>query len=74
MAKAKLTNVFGTNHRLFDDLENYREFCADYGYKFDESTLYDMRNYVFQQFSKFSSGKNFKDQWYEDARRLDINL
>jgi hypothetical protein len=56
--------------QIFNDLELYQEFCADYGYRFDESTLYDMRNYAFQQFSKYSAGKNFKDQWADDARKL----
>ncbi len=50
----------------------YREFCADYGYKFDEATLGDMRSYAYQQFSKYSAGKNFKDQWADDARKLGL--
>jgi hypothetical protein len=65
--------TFQSNPRvrqIFNDLELYQEFCADYGYKFDESSLYDMRNYAFQQFSKYSAGKNFKDQWADDARKL----
>jgi hypothetical protein len=74
MAKVKLTKVFGTDNNLFEGLEKYREFCADYGYKFDEATLGDMRSYVYQQYSKFLSGKNFKDQWLEDARKLNILL
>ena len=56
--------------QIFNDLELYQEFCADYGYKFDESSLYDMRSYAFQQFSKYSASKNFKDQWADDARKL----
>lgn len=67
--------TFQTNPRvtqLFDDLDQYRTFCVDYGYKFDESALYDMRNYVFQQFSKFMNNKNFKDQWQEDARKFAV--
>jgi hypothetical protein len=59
-------------HQIFDDLEKYRNFCVEYGYKFDESTLYDMRNYAYQQFSKFSSHKNFRDQWAEDARKMNV--
>jgi hypothetical protein len=65
--------TFAPNPRvrqIFNDLELYQEFCADYGYKFDESSLYDMRSYAFQQFSKYSAGKNFKDQWADDARKL----
>lgn len=56
--------------QIFDDLDKYREFCVDYGYKFDESTLYDMRNYAYQQYTKFTGHKNFKDQWAEDTRRM----
>lgn len=56
--------------QIFNDLELYLEFCRDWGYRFDESTLYDMKSYAFQQFSKYSAGKNFKDQWSEDARKL----
>jgi len=58
--------------QIFNDLELYREFCADYGYKFDEATLGDMRSYAYQQYSKYSAGKNFKDQWADDARKLGL--
>ena len=61
-------------NQILDDLEKFREFCVSYGYKFDESFLYNMRNYAFQQYSKFTSRKNFKDQWAEDARRFNIIL
>ena len=56
--------------QIFDDLEKYHNFCVEYGYKFDESTLYDMRNYAYQQFSKFMGNKNFRDQWADDARKM----
>jgi hypothetical protein len=59
-----------TVHQIFDDLEKYKEFCVDYGYKWDESTLYDMRNYAYQQYTKFAGHKNFKDQWAEDTRKM----
>lgn len=57
-------------NQIFEDLEKYKEFCVDFGYRFDESTLYDMRNYAYQQFNKFLSHKNFKDQWADDARKM----
>jgi hypothetical protein len=60
--------------RIFDELEAYRGFCVEYGYRFDESTLYDMKSYVYQQFTKFASNKNFKDQWADDARRLNLSI
>jgi hypothetical protein len=49
--------------QIFEDLENYLTFCQDYGYKYDESTLYDMRNYVFRQFNKYATGKSARDNW-----------
>lgn len=51
--------------QIFNDLEHYLEFCQDYGYKYDEATLYDMRSYVFRQFTKYLGGKFAKDQWVE---------
>lgn len=57
-------------NQIFDDLDKYRQFCVDYGYKCDEASLYDMRNYAYQQFNKFIGHKNFKDQWSEDAKRM----
>ena len=55
--------------QIFEDLEKYLEFCVDYGYKFDEATLYDMRNYVYRQHSKQLSGKNARDNWVEAINR-----
>lgn len=54
--------------QIFEDLELYKEFCVDFGYKFDEATMYDMRSYVFRQFNKCMSGKPVKNNWHEDAR------
>jgi hypothetical protein len=65
MAKQKLTGTFSTDNQIFEDLENYKEFCVDYGYKFDEATLYDMRNFVYRQHNKQLSGKPVKDNWDE---------
>jgi hypothetical protein len=55
--------------QIFDDLEKYLTFCQDFGYKFDESTLYDMRSYVYRQHQKQLSGKWPKDQWVEAITR-----
>ena len=51
--------------QIFEDLEKYLEFCQDYGYKFDESTLYDMRSFAYRQFQKAVAGKSAKDNWDE---------
>lgn len=52
-------------HQIFEDLEKYQDFCKTFGYKYDESHLYDMRNYVYRQFQKFVTGKSVKDNWDE---------
>lgn len=49
--------------QIFEDLEKYREFCVDYGFKFDEATLYDMRSYVYRQHTKQLTGKQVKNNW-----------
>jgi hypothetical protein len=55
--------------QLFEDLEKYLEFCQDFGYKFDESTLYDMRNFVYRQHQKNTSGKLAKNNWDDAVSR-----
>lgn len=52
--------------QVFEDLDKYRTFCRDYGYKFDEADLYSSRSYVFRQFQKFVAGKPAKNQWEVD--------
>ena len=49
--------------QIFEDLEKYLAFCQDYGYKYDEATLYDMRNFVYRQHTKQLAGKWAKDSW-----------
>jgi len=69
MAKISIQSNPRTN-QVLDDLEKFRDFCVEYGYRFDEAFLYNMRNYAYQQYSKFTAGKNFKDQWEADQRRF----
>jgi len=53
-----------------DDLDLYRDFCVEYGYRFREEDLYNFKSYAWQQYNKYSQGKNAKNMWLEDARRL----
>jgi hypothetical protein len=55
---------------IFDDLEKFLEFCQDYGYKYNESDLYNWKSYAFQQFSKVQQNKPAKDMWFVDSRRI----
>ena len=53
-----------------DDLEKLLEFCQDYGYRFNEADLYNCKSYAWQQYNKYSQGKNAKNMWDEDTRRF----
>jgi hypothetical protein len=53
-----------------DDLSKFLEFCVDYGYRFNENDLYNFKSYAWQQYNKFVQGKNAKNMWVEDGRRL----
>lgn len=55
---------------IFGDLEKFSEFCQDYGYRYNEADLYNFKSYAWQQYTKFSQGKNAKNMWDEDARRF----
>ena len=55
---------------IMDYLDLYRDFCVDYGYRFREEDLYNFKSYAWQQYNKYSQGKNAKNMWLEDARRL----
>ena len=53
-------------NQIFNDLDKYREFCRDYGYRFNEADLYNQKNYIYRQFQRFISGKPVKNQWEAD--------
>lgn len=55
--------------QVLDDLEQFLEFCRDYGYKFNEADLYNWKSYAYQQFNKLQQGKSVKNMWMQDSRR-----
>lgn len=69
MAKVAIKHNPKVNE-LFDELDKLREFCVDYGYRFNEADLHNFKSYAWQQYSKYSQGKNAKNMWDEDTRRL----
>jgi hypothetical protein len=73
MGKQAIQSNPRTQH-IFDDLEQFLDFCRDYGYRFNEGDLYNFKSYAWQQYNKFSQGKNAKNMWIEDARRLGRNV
>jgi hypothetical protein len=70
---SRSTNNIKPNPRtqkVFDDLDKYRNFCREYGYRFDEADLYSNRSYVWRQYGKLLTGKEVKDQWSIQLERL----
>ena len=53
-----------------DELIKFLDFCVEYGYRYNEGDLYNFKAYAWQQYNKFVQGKNAKNMWVEDARRL----
>lgn len=53
---------------IFEALENYLEFCCDYGYVYNEADLHNYKAYPWQQYQKFVAGKFVKNHW-DDAIR-----
>jgi hypothetical protein len=59
---------------IFNDLEKFLEFCQDHGYRYNEADLYNFKSYAWQQFNKYSQGKNAKNMWDEDTRRQAVRF
>lgn len=69
MAKPLIKHNSKVN-QIFEDLEQYLTFCQEFGYRYNEADLYNFKSYAWQQYNKFSQGKNAKNMWEEDTRRL----
>lgn len=57
-------------NQIFDDLEQFLEFCRQFGYRYNEADLYNWKSYAYQQFNKHAQGKHTKDMWMQDAPRV----
>jgi hypothetical protein len=53
--------------KLFDDLDNYRKFCVEYGYIFNEAHLYKGDS-SWGQYTRWRRGERVNDNWKKDAR------
>jgi hypothetical protein len=53
--------------KIFDDLDNYRKFCVEYGYVFNEAHLYK-GDTPWGQYSRWRRGDRVVDNWKKDSR------
>ncbi len=67
-----MANNTTKNHinQIFNDLDKYRNFCREHGYRFNEADLYNKKNYIYRQFQKFIAGKPVKNQWELDLNKF----
>lgn len=59
---AKNTNI----NQVFNDLDKLRDFCREFGYRYDERDLYNTRSNTYKQFQRNAAGKPIKNQWETD--------
>jgi hypothetical protein len=48
---------------IYEDLENYREFCVSHGRQFNEAALYNERDRDYVDFLKFQERGYAKNHW-----------
>jgi len=56
--------------KIFEDLETYLKFCVEFGYKYNESELYDNKSYTFRQYTKYLQNKPVKNNWEADVKTV----
>ena len=69
MGKTTIRSIHVVNE-IFSELDRFKEFCQEYGYRYNEADLRNFKSYAWQQYSKYSQGKYAKNMWQEDARRF----
>ena len=62
----KKMNTNKAVNRVFDDLDSYRNFCREFGYKFNEADLY-RHGTPYSQYSRYRRGEPVRDNWEIDA-------
>jgi len=48
--------------KIFDDLEQYKKFCVEFGYPYNEAHLGDDHS-PYYDFKRWQNGKNPRDNW-----------
>jgi len=48
---------------IFEDLEEFREFCVDFGHVYDERNLYNFHAHAYQDFARHKEGKHVRNRW-----------
>lgn len=54
--------------QIFEDLDNYRKFCVNYGHVFDEKNLYNERT-SWGEYQRSIKGREPRNMWYAKKER-----
>ena len=54
--------------KIFEDLDTYRDFCREEGFRFDEKDLYNPRSYWGLMDRRNNRGLVIENQWEKGAR------
>lgn len=61
-------------NQIFNDLDEYREFCVEFGRVFDERDLYSKRSYNYRDFLSYKEEGRARNHWYGRPRpKKDFN-
>lgn len=55
-------------NRVFNDLENFKSFCVEYGYSFNEADLYKRNTHAYSQYERVRRGEKIPNNWEVDDR------
>jgi hypothetical protein len=58
-------------NRVFNDLDNFKAFCVEYGFVFNEADLYKRNTHAYSQFERVRRGEKIPNNWDVDARLFD---
>ena len=68
--KSYQQNTKATVDAIFDQLDQYREFCVNYGYSYNPAHLNKENNGTFKEFVKLQRGREPRNRWTEDAKKF----
>lgn len=68
MAQKKYLRMKPEVTKIFDDLDEYRQFCVDFGHRYNEADLGNERS-PYGDYQRFKKGKMVRDNWVVAAKQ-----
>ena len=56
--------------KIFDDLEQYKRFCKEFGWYFDEGDLYNKQSEAYNEYCRFKEGIRIPKNWIRDGNTI----